>query len=1255
MPLLVVEKGYDKGKAVPLPPQGTVLLGRDSSTALPLHDTMASRMHCKIEEREDGFWLTDLESMNGTVLNGSKVRESVKLSFGDLIKVGDTLFTFTSEESSATTLSGQRMGGYRIIERLGRGGMGTVYKAEQIDLQRLVALKVISEEHTKDKDFVDLFVHEARAAAKLNHPNIVQVYDVKRHGNLHYFSMEYVSGGSVQDVLNKQRKVPVDQAAQWIADAARGLDYAHKKGIVHRDVKPDNLMISETGTVKIGDMGLARGLNEKIGPEEETSVIGTPHYIAPEQVLGRPADFRCDIYSLGATGYRMLTGVTPFQAPSVRDLVNKKVREDAPAAHELNPEVPKAVSEVLARMMARDPDRRTQTMAEVAAALERFQRGQSDAADRQASTPIEVLVGNRKLLMGAVALLAIVVVGGVMGALLLKDPAKTNGPGPVRTVDPEEARQALTVVELRELKQMDKSDARSIEKVLAEYSLIAEKYAGTDSARKAGELGANLERQLRLVRADDQLRKLEADDAMNWQKASEALAARRAELDPVEATIRAYADFSKSEEARRTPAGEKAAARAAAIQKWKARLEACKADYDRALLKAQPSRDQKRYRDAWMILKGFQEETEKAEQDLSCDFARDRYLSLFFDEAAGQEAEAVVSEARTQWARVEEQARALARDKNYEGAIKLVDQVISESVAEVAGPARGVKAAYEAEADDLRRREIEAAEGATRAALARARAAYAQGSQEVRSLVLKFDFKAALQKMKSIRDANTADELKERLDRRVSELERVENFKVNLIGVINARDESGSNPFRFKREYKDQTLEGTIARATDREFTVSLPLGGGTFDKPWAKYDGESFYEFVKSQWKYTRDQESYPKYQCDLAAILMEFGLYGEALREIEAVLAAMKAVSYPAGEPSRLFAEEYRDRIEKGESAEYSEIESQKRVDRLEALMKTLEYAAARKEIDVLRSRYAKTQAYQQAVQRIAEHAQRIEKEGGEQLTKTRREERWQLLLGRVADETAAARKAQPDIVQRLGRWDDPFGRAVHLGSVYAASGELSKSTEKYLEAKRTGEQMLVRREVGREFLPYLAHVYGEIFRNAVQAHDRKAAQAIRNEGNARFVNPATNMEEPWWPPLRDWLQKWGDDVFPVEERRIPRLRDEIHQNPDDAQKIWALAQSLSEGTGNLGEARGHYAWLLENHPEFPQVANGNVLHRLAEIHFAAREVASAIKRYREFLDLHKEHPKAADPGADGAKRRLDDSYKLQAKMGYPRDKGK
>ncbi|HLY10229.1 MAG TPA: FHA domain-containing serine/threonine-protein kinase, partial [Planctomycetota bacterium] len=530
MPLLVVEKGHDKGKAIPIPTGGTVIIGRDSSTALPLRDTMTSRMHCKIQPQDDGYYLTDLESMNGTYLNGERVRETIKLDHGDLIKIGDTLFTFQSDESTATSLAGQRVGGYRIIERVGRGGMGTVYKAEQVDLQRVVALKVISEEHTKDKDFVDLFIHEARAAAKLNHPNIVQVYDVKRHNEYYYFSMEFVSGGSVQEILNRQKKISADQAVQMILDAAKGLDYAHKKGIVHRDVKPDNLMVSETGMIKIGDMGLARGLEEKIGPEEETSVIGTPHYIAPEQVLGRPADFRSDIYSLGATAYRMLAGVTPFSAPSVRDLVNKKVREDAAAIIEQSPEVPRAVTDVVSRMMARDPDRRYQSMTEVITDLERYQRGQAEAsaeARREHTTAVGMLLSNRTS-MGIAAGALVVIVGVVLAVVLTRQPEAAVGKVPKpAAIDPLAATQALYVVRRTEVDKMDRKDIRSVERVITDYGNLIERYPGTPAAKEAAERKVALEGMLRDAKADKRLEMAELAEIALYRKAADSFTPKK--------------------------------------------------------------------------------------------------------------------------------------------------------------------------------------------------------------------------------------------------------------------------------------------------------------------------------------------------------------------------------------------------------------------------------------------------------------------------------------------------------------------------------------------------------------------------------------------------------------------------------------------------------------------------------------------------------------------------------------------------------
>lgn len=1250
MPLLVVEKGHDKGRAVSVPPKGTVLLGRDSSTALPLRDTMASRMHCKIESREDGYYLTDLESLNGTYLNGARIRDTVKLSFGDLVKVGETLFTFQSDEASTTTLAGQRIGGYRILERLGRGGMGTVYKAEQIDLQRPVALKVISEEHTKDKDFIELFIHEARAAAKLNHPNVVQVYDVKRHNDVYYFSMEYVSGGSVQDVLNKQRRVPVDQAVRWILDAARGLDYAHKKGIVHRDVKPDNLMISETGMVKIGDMGLARGLNEKVGPEEETSVIGTPHYIAPEQVLGRPADFRSDIYSLGATAYRMLAGVTPFQAPSVRDLVNKKVREDAPSVRDFNPEVPEELARIVTRMMERDPDKRYQTMAEVVADLERFQRGQAGleaAARGEGSTAIQVLAANKKLLMAAVGLLIVVVVGGIVGASFFRETSPAPPP-PTPAVDPRQAQQALEVVVLTELKKMDRSDPRSIEKVMEDYTRVIQAYPGTDASKKAAENRAALARLLREVRAEQRFKLLEAQDVAQWRQAVEAAGPAGPDLSLIEATAAEYEAFAGSEEARGTPAAERARARADHIRRWKAAVERQRGEFESAVRRAQGLRDQKKYGEAWNLLTAFQEEARKAA--LECDFARDRYRSILYDQAAARELEALVADARFAWGQAEEQARALAREKNFEAALRILDGVLQDSVPEVAQLARPVKEALELEAAAIVRAEEMAREAAREAARARARAAIAQESRAIRELSLRFDFKGALQRMKALRDAHGIEEFRERLERRVAELERCAHLKESLINVINARVAGGINPHRFKSEFQTVTGSGTIESADEKSLKIRLSGGGGTLEYYWSEFTGAAFYEFIKRHWKYSKEQNADPNDRCNLAALCMEFGLYEDALAEIESVLASMKDPAFVVSESVRRFCLEYKDRIERGESAEEDEIEAQKRLVRLELFMKNDELNAARREIDLLRSRYGRTDAVRQAQVRLEEHAQKIRDKGGELLNRTRREERWQRLQTRVGEEAAAARRAYADVAARLARIEDPFERNVHLGAAAAAVGDWRASTDRYLEARRVGDAMMARREVGRDFARVLGEqVYGELYRNYILLKDRKSAEAVRADGARRFINPDTRAEEEWWTALMKWLSYWAEEAYPVHEKRAAQLREEVRSNPEEAQKIWALAQSTA-ALQNFAEARGYYAYLLENHPEFSQVQNGNCLYALAELLFAARDVTQARKRYQELEAQHRQHAKVVDAEArDGVKRRLDECYKLIAKMGY------
>jgi hypothetical protein len=1254
MPTLVVEKGNDKGKAIPVLPTQTVIIGRDTSTALPLRDHMTSRMHFKIEPRDDGFWLHDLESMNGTYLNGAKIKIPIKLEVGDLIKAGETLFTFLAEGSSATTISGQTLAGYRIIERVGRGGMGTVYKAEQIDLQRVVALKIISDEHVKDKEFVELFKHEARAAAKLNHPNIVQVYDVKRNGESYFFSMEYVSGGSVQDLLNKQRKLPVDECVRMILDAARGLEYAHKKGIIHRDVKPDNFMISETNSIKIGDMGLARGLDEKVGPEEETSVIGTPHYIAPEQVLGRPADFRSDIYSLGATLFRMITGVTPFHAAGVRELVNRKVREEAPPANQHNPDIPKPLSDVIARMMAREPEKRYQTMGEVVAALERFQRGGADGTGelRQASRPIEMLTGGRRGL--ALAAGALVVIGvGAAAWVALREPAEAaaSGTSHVRPADPEAARQALTLARSFDLTRMDRTSPRSIEEGIKEYQAVADKYPGSPEAAKALEFRRALERMHREVAADRKLQMLEAEEVGAHRRVVESVQAGRLDLAPAELAAAALKAFAEDAAAKGTPAGERAAQAADEILRWRDRLSGQRERFEKALAQAKADAERGRYRDAAAGLADVRDGVRRMETEGGA--TKERYRELFFDDAAAREGERIGVEARQAWARTDAEARAMARERGYETAIKLAEAAVRDSTEEVALTAKALKESLEGEWAMVLRREAEEKEARDADARRRALDTYAAESRLARDLVLKYDFRGAHLRMKSLADANAAEDLKPRIERRVAELERVAHLKDTLLSVIKARN----NPYRFKKEFNvSGIVEGVIEDCDERGLLIALGSGGST-QHSWTQFGGPSgFLRFVREHWKYNVNQRKDAGEQCLIIAFCVETGLYEDALLEIDLVLNAYKDPGYTGAEALRRYCEEYKTRLEKGETAEHEEIEAEKRLERMDGFLARSDFARARAEVDLLKARYGRTRAFGKAQGEVEKALQRIEKEGGDALKKTFREDRFRALQARLADEKAAAKKAQADVVQRLSRFDDPFQRNAHLGAAYAAGGEWKLSTDRLLEAKRVGEQMLSRKEVGPEFHPVLGQVYGELMRNAALQKEKGMLEALKAEGGRRFVAADTRTEETWWAGTVDWISSWSETILPAELQKAQKLRDDVRAAPDDPQKLWALAQSLAEGTSNAAEARGYYAYLLENHPDFAQVQNGNCLYRYAEILFAAREVNEAIRRYKELSMAAKEHPKVADPAAPtGVKRRLDEAYKLLGKMGYVAKDGK
>lgn len=282
--------------------------------------------------------------------------------------------------------------GYVVERELGRGGMGTVYLARQLSLDRPVALKVMSKRWATDPIFVARFTREAFAAAQLSHPNIIQIYDIGETNGTRFFSMEYVPGRTLAELVKQRGKLDPETAVGYVLQAARGLKHAHDRGMIHRDVKPDNLMLDDQGHIKLGDLGLVktpatRRHDDSLSDEtaDETAglkslphdvtgariALGTPAYMSPEQCRDAAnVDHRADIYSLGCTLYVLVTGRQPFDGTTAVELMTKHAYEPLVPPEHIVARVPREVSEVIQRMMAKDADDRFQSMGEVIRTLE---------------------------------------------------------------------------------------------------------------------------------------------------------------------------------------------------------------------------------------------------------------------------------------------------------------------------------------------------------------------------------------------------------------------------------------------------------------------------------------------------------------------------------------------------------------------------------------------------------------------------------------------------------------------------------------------------------------------------------------------------------------------------------------------------------------------------------------------------------------------------------------------------------------------
>lgn len=316
-----------------------------------------------------------LKSKSGEIVlfefNCSLMEESV--IYGVARKYGsadyDTLGLQT-ESGLETEAMPSRLGPYRVVTLLGAGSMGRVYKGYDEHLERLVAIKVINRTLADDQEYIESFHHEAKLLAKITHPNIALIYFFGNLDGIPFFCMEYLPGGSLESVLQQKTKLEPEAAVSYTLQVAVGLNEALKKGVIHLDIKPSNLMIAENNRIKIVDFGLAR----KSVDSSSASVVGTPFYIAPEQFRGVPPDFRCDIYSLGVTFFRMLYGRLPYIGRNMSEVLQKQTQENLPPPELLDPSVPRHLYDIVNRMTSNDPTKRYDTYRELIQELEKARR-----------------------------------------------------------------------------------------------------------------------------------------------------------------------------------------------------------------------------------------------------------------------------------------------------------------------------------------------------------------------------------------------------------------------------------------------------------------------------------------------------------------------------------------------------------------------------------------------------------------------------------------------------------------------------------------------------------------------------------------------------------------------------------------------------------------------------------------------------------------------------------------------------------------
>lgn len=343
--------------------------------------------------------------------------------------------TFPSVDSGSFRHAGAELGEFRLLRRLGKGGMADVWLAEQTTLKRNVALKLLRSELMEDDNYVKRFQTEAKAAAGLNHPNIVQVYMVGCEKGQHFMTQEYVHGQTLKALLQKKGPLDLPLALMIMRQVAAALQAAGERGIVHRDIKPENILLNRKGEVKVADFGLAQLQGgERLNLTQEGVTMGTPLYMSPEQVSGKPVDQRSDIYSFGIMCYHMLTGAPPFQGENAVSIAVKHLHETPVALSEIRNDLSPAICTIVERMIAKQPEQRYQNaqavLNDVRKLAKALRTGEpvTEIAPIRNDLTIAQWTRKHKFLCGSVTLLAFLLSAGVGWQMRPRVPERSTNP-----------------------------------------------------------------------------------------------------------------------------------------------------------------------------------------------------------------------------------------------------------------------------------------------------------------------------------------------------------------------------------------------------------------------------------------------------------------------------------------------------------------------------------------------------------------------------------------------------------------------------------------------------------------------------------------------------------------------------------------------------------------------------------------------------------------------------------------------------------